>query len=245
MEHSDGLAQSIATLSRFYVGEATVQEVLDKVADLCRQTIDGADMVGITMVVDGKPKTAVFTDDSAPSIDSTQYETGVGPCLDAFRHQKVLRIDSVEDEERWRPFCEAAAEHGVKSTLSLPLVVSHDGVGAMNLYSCSPRAFSEEDEQTGVAFAGQAAIALANAQAYWDANELSRNLTEAMRSRATIEQAKGILMAARRCGPDEAFEVLVKASQRENRKLRDVADRLVRNTADSNKNGPRGSTIRP
>ena len=43
-----------------------------------------------------------------------------------------------------------------------------------------------------------------------------------MQSRAAIEQAKGILMAAQRCGPDRAFEILVRASQRENRKLRDI-----------------------
>jgi AmiR/NasT family two-component response regulator len=48
-----------------------------------------------------------------------------------------------------------------------------------------------------------------------------------MRSRATIEQAKGILMARTRCGPDAAFDLLVRASQRENRKLRDIAGDLV------------------
>ena len=48
-----------------------------------------------------------------------------------------------------------------------------------------------------------------------------------MKSRAVIEQAKGMLMAARRCDEDEAFDVLVRASQRENVKLRDIAARIV------------------
>jgi AmiR/NasT family two-component response regulator len=42
-----------------------------------------------------------------------------------------------------------------------------------------------------------------------------------------IEQAKGILMAHHNCGPDRAFRLLVEASQRENRKLRDVAAAVV------------------
>ena len=48
-----------------------------------------------------------------------------------------------------------------------------------------------------------------------------------MKSRAIIEQAKGILMAAQGCPEGEAFELLVRASQRENVKLRDVAARIV------------------
>ena len=43
-----------------------------------------------------------------------------------------------------------------------------------------------------------------------------------------IEQAKGVLMAAPRCSPDEAFEMLRERSQGENRKLRDVAIDVVR-----------------
>ena len=48
-----------------------------------------------------------------------------------------------------------------------------------------------------------------------------------MASRATIEQAKGIIMAHKHCSPDEAFQVLVRASQRENRKLREIAELIV------------------
>ena len=42
-----------------------------------------------------------------------------------------------------------------------------------------------------------------------------------------IEQAKGILMAQQRCGPDEAFDLLRRASQRFNLPVRVLAARLV------------------
>jgi hypothetical protein len=47
----------------------------------------------------------------------------------------------------------------------------------------------------------------------------------------TIEQAKGILMAELHCGPAEAFDMLRKASQRCNVPIRELADRLVAETA--------------
>jgi AmiR/NasT family two-component response regulator len=55
------------------------------------------------------------------------------------------------------------------------------------------------------------------------------NLKVALLSRATIEQAKGLLIAQSRITPDEAFQLLVRASQRENLKLRDLARRMVEN----------------
>ena len=58
---------------------------------------------------------------------------------------------------------------------------------------------------------------------------LSANLEMAMVSRAEIEQAKGILMANGGRSSDDAFAILVRASQRENRKLRDIAADVVRN----------------
>ena len=42
-----------------------------------------------------------------------------------------------------------------------------------------------------------------------------------------IEQAKGILMAQQRCGPDEAFEILRVMSQRANVKVHVLAEQIV------------------
>lgn len=53
------------------------------------------------------------------------------------------------------------------------------------------------------------------------------NLRLALRSRPTIEQAKGIIMADRRCGPDEAFEVLKQLSMDTNVRVADVAAAFV------------------
>jgi ANTAR domain len=92
-------------------------------------------------------------------------------------------------------------------------------------------AFTEADEQLCQAFTTQASIVVSNVQAYWASLELSRNLSRAMESRGVIEQAKGILMATRRVTADSAFDLLVARSQTENRKLREVAENVVREAA--------------
>ncbi len=54
-----------------------------------------------------------------------------------------------------------------------------------------------------------------------------RHLHRALQSQPVIEQAKGLLMAQHGCTPDEAFAMLMRASQRENRKLRDIACAMI------------------
>lgn len=53
------------------------------------------------------------------------------------------------------------------------------------------------------------------------------NLRRALTSRATIDQAKGIVMAERRCTAERAFDVLRALSQNANVRLADVALALV------------------
>jgi len=221
------LSESLAALSRFFVGDGTLEQTLLRVCELTIQAVPAADLVGITMMVEGRHRTAVFTDETAPEVDQAQYDTGDGPCLQAFHDQQVQVIDSTGDDGPWPAFRAAAAAHGIGSTLSLPLMVDKHSVGAMNLYAHQEHGFTDVDSQRGSPFAAQAAIVLANAQAYWDARTLTERLGEAMKSRAVIEQAKGMLMAAQRCSEDDAFELLIAASQRENVKLRDIATRIV------------------
>jgi len=188
-----------------------------------------AAIAGITLDDGGHPSTGVYTDDESPRIDSAQYESGSGPCLDAWRQRRIVRIDDMRQAmEEYPEFARSAMEHGVGSTISLPMVIGGEGIGALNLYARTTNGFSQDDETIGLELATAAAAVLANSAAYQGATQLSEQLSEAMKSRAVIEQAKGMLMAqSPELSADDAFEVLRKASQRENVKLREVAQRIV------------------
>ncbi len=224
-----GANDAFLALSKFFVDDGTVGGALQQVAELACQ-VSPADMAAITMLVEGRPSTGVFTDPVAPAIDSAQYESGHGPCLDAFRHQRVFRIESTEKDDRWPEFARDAAAHGIHSTLSVPVVARGEGLGALNLYARQISAFNDDCAVRMETFAAHAAIVLSNVQVYWDAREFSENLSQAIRSRSTIDQAIGILMASGGHTSDEAFQLLIRASQRENRKLRDIATELVERT---------------
>ncbi len=223
-------AEAFRALSQFLVTDASLGETLHRVAQITTDAMPAADMAGIAMLGgDGTPTTAVFTDERSPQIDASQYESGNGPCLDAWRTHQAVRIDDMTAmDDTYPEFAERALDHGIRSTLSLPMVAGTEGLGALNLYSREAHGFSDDDETVGLDLAAAGAIVLANASAYAAASELSTQLTEAMKTRAVIEQAKGMLMAqSRDMTADDAFEVLRKASQRENVKLRQIAQRIV------------------
>jgi GAF domain-containing protein len=228
----DPIRESLAALSRFFVGDSTMGDTLQRVIDLAVVAVPPAAYTGITMLVDDVVTTSVFSDAEVAEIDEAQYQAGTGPCLDAFRDGVVNVIPSTGRDVRWPEFSRRALDHGIRSSLSLPLLVGDDSVGALNFYSRKEDGFSDEDQQNGQTFAVQAAVVLANAQAYWDARSLGERLTDAMHSRAAIEQAKGILMAQRRCDAAEAFNILAAASQRANRKLREIAAAIVTGVAE-------------
>jgi GAF domain-containing protein len=222
---------AVASLTRYFVGNQTLDETLHQVADLTIQAVPSTDHVGITLLVDGKLKTSVFTHPEVPDIDRAQYRTGDGPCIDAYRTATSYSIRSTLEPGRWQQFRESAARHGVLSTLSLPLMADDGAIGALNMYAEVEDAYDEDSQRVAALFASQAAFVLANAQAYWDARTLSENLDEAMKSRAVIEQAKGIIMSTMGCDEDEAIRVLIEQSQNQNIKVRDIAAELVRNAS--------------
>lgn len=71
--------------------------------------------------------------------------------------------------------------------------------------------------------------------------EETDQVLNALASRATIEQAKGAIMAVRRCDADEAWAVLRRASQEFNIKLRELAVALVEQIGQAPATQPAGA----
>lgn len=69
-------------------------------------------------------------------------------------------------------------------------------------------------------------------------------VSELAKSRAIIEQAKGVLMAAYGIGADEAFDRLVQRSQEANVKLRDIAGQFVTTMSGKLSAGPQTDILR-
>jgi GAF domain-containing protein len=219
----DEVADAIAELAQLLVDDVDLAGMLQRVADLAARTIPDCDSAGVTLMEHGQPVTAAATDQRTLAVDEAQYAAGDGPCLHAYRTGEVQRVASGKAHARFPAFATAAEAAGIHSFLAAPLMVRGEGIGSLNLYSTGDHGFGEVDEAVVQLFATQGSVAVTNGRLYHRATAVSQQLERAMDSRSVIEQAKGVLMATMSIDPDEAFEVLRRASQHENRKLRELA----------------------
>ena len=225
----DPIYRSVGALGAYFVGDSTVAEALDKICHAALEAVDPAVLVAVSMSVDARVGTYVFTHPEAVEIDQPQYDTGEGPCEESFRTGEVVVVRDTREPGPYAAFRQEAQAHGVLSVASTPMSTGDTVVGALNMYAPRVDAFDSRSLELARAFSTHAAFVLLNHQAYWDARSLNDNLTQAMKSRAEIEQAKGIIIGSTGCTPDEAFARLREQSQREHVKLRDIAAEIVRN----------------
>jgi GAF domain-containing protein len=219
------------SLSRLTIVDRSLDDILSEITGIAARQIPGAEATSITLIRGERPFTAAYSGDMAIAADELQYQEGYGPCMDAGRGGVVLRVDDMRTETRWPTYVPRVVAQGVRSSLSIPLPFQDTSIGALNNYSSQPSAFaSDESLEAGLEVAEVVAVAVANATAHAELGEQTRNIRLAMESRAVIEQAKGVLMAQRHVDANQAFELLREASQRYNRKLRDIAQGIVAST---------------
>ena len=220
-------ARILSQLAGVMLSEPDLPSALRRVTAVATEVVQHCDGASLTMRADGVPAAAAADGEWALALDELQYREQEGPCLDCLREGSVMRVRDLGDDQRFPVYGEKAAALGGRAVMSLPMAADGRTVGALNLYSRSPDVFDAEALAMGELLAAHAALAVQAAAAFYSSRDLADQMREAIASRAVIEQAKGVLMAQRGCTSDDAFALLVAASQRANRKLREVATAVV------------------
>lgn len=228
---ADELATVFARMSGVLLSHETVDTVVRLITTLALESIPGAAGAGVTLVSPKGHKTsAAATDHLVEQADALQYELNEGPCLAAAASRSVVRVDDLASEPRWPRWAAQAEQLGWRAALSAPMALGEMSLGAIKVYAREPAVFGDRAERLLGLFADQAGILVANMQLQENAQRMSDNLRVALRRRDVIGQAKGILMVARGTDEKTAFDLLVEASQSQNKKLHEVAEALVQTT---------------
>ena len=221
-------AAAYASLSQLVYADRPLANTLDKLINLAKEIMSETPDVSLTLVDDTGASTPASTGPLALRLDRQQYELETGPCLDAARHGETIALTIAGPHQPYAQFRDAAQHQGVTHTLSVGFSTGDHALGALNIYSSTGQAFSENSDRIARTFASFVAIILANLDRYRRATILAAQLEVALQSRASIDQAKGIIIASLGCSSDDAFKVLVRQSQDQNIKLRLLAEELVK-----------------
>lgn len=187
--------------------------------------VSGAQYAGVTVSgADGSVTSLGATDPSAALLVAAQGETGEGPCLSAARDRRVIRIEDLQQDDRWPQFRrEALSRTAVRSMLCVHMFGDEPSAASLTFQADVPHAFTDESVEMAQILAAHTTMA-------WNLRRREQQFSTALDSRDIIGQAKGMLME--RFGIDalDAFELLKKLSQETNTKLTEVAQSVVADT---------------
>lgn len=221
------LGQCMVELGRLGLEAQETATVLPRMAGLCRQAFPTQSWASLA-IGDAATPTHVATDSKeAQAVDGAQMLAGEGPRLTSWREDRTVTSADVWSDPRWPRLTDTTGQSPVTAVVATPMRVAETTLGILTLYG-------DDEALTSAALVNRAELLAAAVGAVVQGTDtkaehalLVAQLKEAMHSRATIEQAKGLLMGRHHCDAEEAFRLLAQISSRTNVKLRVVAAELL------------------
>jgi GAF domain-containing protein len=223
--------ETLERFSRLVLREQPMPALLRQLVELTASVMPPGTETAVSLRVRGV-LTGEATAEVARRLDEAQFSDGGGPGVLAARTGAITEVADLRTEERWPDHRIRAAEAGVLSTLSVPLTVDAEVVGAMTVYAFRADAFDDPARRVAVRLAPHARAAVAGVQDRHRAREMADELEAELETRALIGRAKGILVERYQVTPERAFQLMAQMSSRSRRGLRDVAVGVVRREGD-------------
>jgi PAS domain-containing protein len=224
--------RAIVELTQLPLHKQERSEILRQVARICDRALGPGVVLTVTVGEPAAPEVLASTAQDAQIVDGAQVATGEGPCQDAWESGKTVVSEHLHDDSRWPRLVARIKGVEVDGVVSVPVMIGDDVMGVLNIYLEPGRPFDEETADLASLLATAVGAILHEIDSKASLEALAEHLHAAMQSRAPIEQAKGLIMGARGCSAEEAFDILAAMSSRQNVKLRDIALQMIHAASD-------------
>ncbi|MBB5926377.1 SOS response-associated peptidase family protein [Streptomyces echinatus] len=155
---------------RDLLAQSSVEDTLQCITSAATGLVEGCDAAGILILHGRQVKTLAPTDQLIIDSYQLQERLGEGPCFDAARSkqgERIFRIaDFTQQEPRWPAYAPQAHDLGVGSMMGFLLYTEEEELGALNLYSRKPGAFTDDSETAGWLLASHATVAFSSARTH-------------------------------------------------------------------------------
>jgi len=140
----------------------------------------------------------------------------------AVKEKRPIAVLDVTREPGYM-YAELAKKEGLRSLLSVPMMIKDRAVGVINSYTSHEHKFYDEEIKILQAVANQAAVAIENTKLVRRSNEMQ----EALENRKVVERAKGVLMREKRIAEDEAFRIIQRQSMNTRKSMKEIAEAIL------------------
>jgi hypothetical protein len=169
------------------------------------------------------------TNDVSHLIEELQYTLGEGPCVDAYKHDRVVAEPDLADPVtgRWFAFTPPALAAGVRAVFGFPLRVGAVRLGALNLYRDWSGRLSDDQHADALVVADLAARWVLEAQAGAPADGVAAALEAGADFHFVVHNAAGMVAVQLGVSVTEAIIRLRAHAFSSDRLLANVAEDVV------------------
>jgi signal transduction protein with GAF and PtsI domain len=136
--------------------------------------------------------------------------------------RRPLVIRDVTQEKGYL-YPDLAKQEGLRSLISVPMMIKDSVIGVFNLYTAQERQFSQEEVQLLSTVANQAAVAIENTKLMSETIAMQ----EALETRKLVERAKGILIKGEKISEDEAYRRIQQKSMNLRKSMREISEAII------------------
>jgi len=235
MERESLLISTLVELADNLVDDYDVIDVLTVLSLRCVEAVD-VDAAGVMLASpDGELQFVASSSESMTVLELFQIQTNEGPCVDCYRDGLAITNHALSEADgSWPLFTPRALALGFRAVHSLPMRLRGRTIGALNLFRTHQGTLTDNDVIVAQGLADVATIAILQHRSSIDAGRLNVQLSNALKSRVIIEQAKGMILQSTGCDMDEAFNRLRAHARNHNQGLTDLARRFVDKSIDAN-----------
>ena len=226
--HQHRLVRTFVELADTLVSDFDVTEVLYTLVESLMELF-GVAGVGLMLVDDdGNLSVVASSGEKARIIELLELQRRQGPCYEAFASGKyVVSNDLAADRHRWPEVIDEVVAAGFSVVHAVPMRLRDHVIGAINLFEVAPGSVTVEDVPVIRGMAEIATIAILQARAMREVRETADQLQIALRTRVTLEQAKGMLSQVTGTSVEDSFVTLRKYARDNGLRLAEVARRVV------------------
>lgn len=227
-EREPDVILAFVDLSAELVDDYDILELLGRLTTNCVLLLDIASAGLLVADGSGALHLAAASSERTRQLEVFQLQRNEGPCLDAYRDgTAVIAPDLSAEQSRWPLFSRAALDAGFKSVHAVPMHLRGHGIGGLGLFGTQTGVLQDRDLNLAQALAHVAAVAIVNEKNAADHATIKSQLQQALTSRITLEQAKGVIAHSLDLEIDEAFEVLRRYARDHGHKLSAIATAVV------------------
>lgn len=229
---SSELGATLGRIRGLVLTQETAQHAVDLLAQVAQESTPDASGAGVSLIRESQRTSVGATDALVRTADDLQYSLGEGPCLTAWSTRAPVMIDDTTTDERFPRWSAAAAEAGVISCFSVPLLRGRDSLGAMKVYATVPSAFGEMDRTRLTSLSVAASALLGHVQTSESSTRISSELRESLRSRDLVGIAKGMLMQREGLTEAEALRAMTSRARATGVSFRQLTTEIVNGHGD-------------